>query len=141
LSIPEMTRPKLLLITFDPKIARQVGDLASRSFAVLYAKPESLDTHLRTEGDLEVFIADDGPTSESIKAVRLLEHAQERRPSVRRVLLTDYGDVGAVVRAVHDESAQFVLHRPVVPAELLAALALGRRADAVPPTRPSGAAA
>ena len=131
-----MTQRKLLIVTADPKLARQANDVLGASFQLGFARPgEQAAMCLRGNVPLDVLLVDHLPPAPIGEAIRLLERAQELRPDVRRGLFTGYGDVGEIIRAVHNESAQFVLHRPIVPTELLAALA------AVPRCADAGAAA
>src|SRR5687767_1641440 len=119
-----MTVRKLITLTADPKVARQIAELAAPTFRVVFARgKEAVESILRDDPAVAVLLVDHAADAAAADAIRLLELAQERRADVRRGLITGYYDVGAVVRALHGGSVQFVLQRPIVPAEFLAALA------------------
>jgi DNA-binding NtrC family response regulator len=119
-----MTVPKLLAVTTDTKLARQFADLVGASYQVVHLRAaDAVEPALRADRSIAVLLVDHAPESPAATVVRLLEVAQERRPDVRRGLVTGYSDVGAIVRAIHCGAAQFVLQRPIIPGELLAALA------------------
>src|SRR5687768_8068219 len=117
-----MTARKLIVVTSDPKLARQVIDLAGASYQVVFARSgEALGPALRADASVAVLIVDHGPSVPAAQAVALLEVAREARPEVRRGLVTGYGDVGVIIRALHGGAAQFVIQRPIDQAEFLAA--------------------
>jgi DNA-binding NtrC family response regulator len=119
-----MTARKLIVVTHDPRLARQVTDLAGASYQVIFARSgESLGPALRADASVAVLIVDQAPNVPAADAVALLEVAREARAEVRRGLVSGYSDVGVIIRALHGGAAQFVLQRPIEPAELLAALA------------------
>jgi DNA-binding NarL/FixJ family response regulator len=136
-----MTQRKLLVVSPDPKLVREVGELAAGIFQVVCTKSDDQTARYLVAGvPLDVLLVDHASDAPVGNAIRLLERAREQRPDVRRGLLTGYGDLGEIIRALHKETAQFVLHCPVVPAELLAALALVSRSDAVTAARATGVA-
>jgi DNA-binding NarL/FixJ family response regulator len=57
-----------------------------------------------------------------INAIELLEAVRVRCPTSRRLLLSDYCDLGIIVQGLHTGAVQGIVYKPIYAPELLAAL-------------------
>jgi FixJ family two-component response regulator len=54
--------------------------------------------------------------------VQLLETVRTLRPQVRRIVLTTYTDLAAIIHGLHSGAIQALVQKPIVDSELLAAV-------------------
>jgi hypothetical protein len=64
-----------------------------------------------------------GVTVVASDALPLLETARRLLPSARRVLVTDYQNLGEIVCGLHDETIHHLVNKPLQQREFLAAIA------------------
>jgi DNA-binding NarL/FixJ family response regulator len=57
-----------------------------------------------------------------INAIELLESVRVRCPTARRLLLSDYCDLGIIVQGLHTGAVQGIVYKPIYAPELLAAI-------------------
>jgi hypothetical protein len=112
----------ILLCTMDSVLLRAMARAAGPIFQLLETPDSRMAFDCLLDPQLEVVATDQLP---------LLAEARRVRPDVRRVLLTDYSNLGEVVRGLHDTTIQQVVDKPLKEREFLAAIAPPPRREPV----------
>jgi response regulator RpfG family c-di-GMP phosphodiesterase len=55
-------------------------------------------------------------------AIGLLQSLKQTHPKIRRILVTDYCDLGIIVQGLHTEAVQKIVYKPIHGPELLTAI-------------------
>lgn len=84
---------------------------------------------LRAERDAIALIVS---TSKGVDVLGVLETARQERPTVLRILLTEFESLSTIVEGLHSGAVQRVVSRPVQHAELLSVI---RTAEPTAPAR------
>lgn len=114
-------RRRIILLDSDDQVVRQVSHVFGGTFIVVHVhNPRSVIGLLETDPSVVAII-----TEQVLRCgagVDLLETVRSFRPQVRRVMLTGFPDLPAIVAGLHSGSVQCLLHKPVGDAELLVAV-------------------
>lgn len=114
-------RRRIILLDNDDQVARQVSHVFGGIFIVVQVQnPRSVIGLLETDPTIVAII-----TEQVLRCgagVDLLETVRSFRPQVRRVMLTGYSDLAAIVSGLHSGAVQCLLHKPVGNSELLVAV-------------------
>lgn len=119
-----MNKPVLLIVDDDPQVLAAVRrDLRSRyreQYTVISAAsgPEALATahELKSRGDSLALLMSD-QRMPGMPGSEVLARSREVYPLARRVLLTAYSDIDAVVKAVNEAHLDYYLSKPWDPPE------------------------
>ena len=74
---------------------------------------------LHQEKDVQALIVEQSP---SAAGFALLKSARETRPDVRRIVLTQYGDLTGIIGGLHSGVIQHLVQLPIRDIELLSAV-------------------
>lgn len=114
-------RRKLVLLDSDEAAARQVSRVFGGAFIVIHVQnPRTVIGLLETDDAITGVI-----TEQVLRCgagLELLETVRSFRPKVRRVMLTSYSDMAAIVGGIHSGAIQSLLHKPAGDTELLTAM-------------------
>lgn len=114
-------RRRIILLDSDDHVLRQVSHVFGGTFIVVHVhNPRSVIGLLETDSTVIAIITEQ--VLRSGAGVDLLETVRSFRPQVRRVMLTGYSDLAAIVAGLHSGVVQCLLHKPVGDAELLMAV-------------------
>lgn len=115
------SRRKIILLDGDQQVARQVARVFGGAFIVVNVQnPRTVVGLLETDGSITAVISEQ--VLRSGAGVDLLETVRSFRPQVRRVMLTAYSDLAAIVPAIHSGAVQALLHKPASDTDLLSAV-------------------
>lgn len=115
------SRRKIILLDGDDKIARQVSHVFGGTFHVVHVQnPRTVIGLMETDPTIIAVITEQ--VLRSGTGTDLLETVRSFRPQVRRVMLTGYSDLPAIVAGLHSGAVQSLLHKPAGDAELLMAV-------------------
>jgi hypothetical protein len=114
-------RRKVILLDSEEQVMRQVSRVFGGAFIVIHVQnPRTVIGLLETDDAIVGVI-----TEQVLRCgagVDLLETVRSFRPAVRRVMLTGYSDMAAIVVGIHSGAIQSLLHKPVGDTELLTAI-------------------
>jgi DNA-binding NtrC family response regulator len=112
-------KPTLLALDNDDTVLRQIARVLAGQFHVLQVRqPLRAIGMLEAQRDIRVFITEQ--VMSTADGVELLETARTLRPDVRRIMLTTYTDLAAIVGGLHSGAVERLVQKPVSDAELLA---------------------
>jgi two-component system response regulator RegA len=115
------SRRKIILLDNEDPVARQVSRVFGGAFIVVNVQnPRTVIGLLETDDSIVAVIAEQ--VLRCGAGVDLLETVRSFRPQVRRVMLTGYSDLAAIVVGLHSGAVQCLLHKPAGDGELLAAV-------------------
>jgi DNA-binding response OmpR family regulator len=112
---------KILVISSDVKLRRQVSDIAKEWFAVLSTADER-EGLSRILSDARVTCVVTDHTTAHSNGVAVLEKVRASRPAARRVLLAEADDFASLIVGLHSGAIEYLVHKPISPVELRAAL-------------------
>lgn len=115
------SRRKVILLDNDDQVVRQVSRVFGGVFIVVHVQnPRTVIGLLETDDAIAAVISEQ--VLRSGAGVDLLASVRSFRPQVRRVMLTGYADLAAIVGGLHSGAIQSLLHKPAGDAELLSAV-------------------
>lgn len=101
----------LLLVDDDRLIARSIQRaLKDSDYRILYAESGNDALELLALEDVQVLLSDQ--RMPGMSGVELLAKVAEIHPSIRRIMLTGYADIGTVTSAVNQGHIHSVLYKP-----------------------------
>jgi len=116
-------RKKLVALDSDASELGRISRAASPWFQVITSRdPRRVLAMVETDPAIRVLVTEQVLSTAS--GVALLETVRTCRPDVRRVLLTGYGDLATVIAGVHSGAIERLIYKPLVAAELLAAIGI-----------------
>src|SRR5580704_842292 len=93
-------KPKLIVLHHDSSSARQIAQMAPPVFEVLATSdPKQAMGWLAADRAVAVLVTEAATNAGG--GLSLLEAARAQRPDVRRVLLTNYNNLAAIVQGLH----------------------------------------
>jgi DNA-binding response OmpR family regulator len=114
------TRPRILVLCTDATSMRGITAALSRSCDLIWVRDgEALLRLADLEQPAAAMVDIAVP---SANAIETLQNLKARRSETRRILLTDYCDLGLIVQGLHTGAVQSIVYKPVHPAELAAAV-------------------
>lgn len=114
-----MEKSKLAILCADKSSIRAIHAAVSNSFQLVIARSEDgLRSVIANEPSVIAAMVDNVCGG----AIDLLAKIQGQRDSVRRVLLTEYCDIGILVAGLHTGAVQEIIYKPVNAHELLTCL-------------------
>ena len=128
-------RSRIILFTHDFATVRAVSEAVGRGTDVLHTRdPGGFESLARQDPAPVALLVDNAVTT--VNPIEMLQKLAAIRPRAKRILLSDYCDLGIIVQGLHTGAVQQIVYRPIYPPELLAALGMQNPAPA-----PSHAAA
>ncbi len=114
-------RPHLLALDGDQTILRAIAQIAAPYYETLTTgDPRRLLGWLEAYDDVAAIITEH--VLETAIGVTLLESARNMRPRVRRVLMTTYHDLSAIIDGIHSGAIERLVPKPFNANELLGAI-------------------
>ena len=111
-------QPKLLALDNDDEVLQQIARVIGGYYLVLQVRnPRRAMGLLEIDPDIRVFITEQ--VMRSADGVELLASVRSMRPDVRRIMLTTYTDLAAIVAGLHSGAVQCLVQKPVSDSELL----------------------
>jgi ActR/RegA family two-component response regulator len=121
--------PKLVALDGDLSTLREIADAVGDHFVVVPCRDV-----LRAIGVIETDAAVRVVVTEHVmyaaSGTSLLETVRARKPHVRRVMLTSYADLAAIVHGLHSGAIQHLVRKPIIRTELLTAVGIDAAATA-----------
>lgn len=112
---------RIIFLDHDEQAARQVARVFGGAFHVVHVQnPRRMIGLLETDPTIAAVITEQ--VLRSGDGVALLETVRSFRPQIRRVMLTGYAGLAAIVAGLHSGAIQCLLHKPAGDAELLTAV-------------------
>jgi CheY-like chemotaxis protein len=119
MSIPN--RYKLIALDNDLSVLRQIAELANPLFETVRVRDAVRALALCNEDpDVRVIVSEHVMHTDETS---LLDLVRMRHAHIRRVMLTTYADLSAIVTGLHTGAIQALVRKPINPPELLAAIA------------------
>jgi DNA-binding NarL/FixJ family response regulator len=130
-------RQSLAVLCTELASVRTITDAASKFFELIWVyDSRTLGATLsNAEQQAMAVIIDHSATSQT-PAIDLLQSVRTSSPNVKRVLLTDYCDLGIIVSGLHTGAVQHIVYKPIHAPELLNAIGapnLPTAINAMPP--------
>jgi DNA-binding NtrC family response regulator len=113
---------KVIVVDEDAQSLNQISELLGRQFKVMTSRDPRIALNW-LETDLSVGIIIVEQVLRSGFGINLLQTAKNLRPEVRRVLITRYCDMGAIVQGLHSGVVNQTISKPILHSELLRAVA------------------
>jgi DNA-binding NarL/FixJ family response regulator len=114
-------RPKLIVLCTDLPTVRAITDAAGRHFDLLWSRDLSgLDGCIRQEPSPSAVLVDHAAAH--VPSIQALESVRSGCPTAKRILITDYCDLGIIVQGLHTGAIERIVYKPVHAPELLAAV-------------------
>ena len=114
-------RSKLLILCTDLAAVRGITDAAGRHFDLACVRDlNGLSVALRGDPVPVAVLIDNAAIS--VSAIEALESVRRARPGSRRILITDYCDLGIIVQGLHTGAIQHIAYKPIHTPELLGAI-------------------
>lgn len=121
--MPPRTRSKLVALDSDASELGCISRIAAPWLQVITSRdPRRVLAMVESDPAISVLVTEQVLSTAS--GVALLETVRTSRPDVRRVLLTGYGDLATVIAGVHSGAIERLIYKPLVAAELLAAIGI-----------------
>ena len=119
---PAEGKPKLIALDHDLNVLRDIAQALCPWFEVLrFREPLSAMALIETDPGIGAIVTEQVLPQAS--GVSLLETVRTRRPEVRRVLLSSYGDLASIIGGLHSGAIQAMVNKPFRREELLSAVA------------------
>jgi response regulator RpfG family c-di-GMP phosphodiesterase len=118
-----LKRSKLIILSTDLESVRTLNAGLSRNAEVVWSRDGKGAVAVAAESiDFTAAIVDiaAAPTD----AIEILEQIKHARPLIQRILLTDYCDLGMIVRGLHTSAVQNIVYKPIHLPELFATLGM-----------------
>lgn len=114
-------RPKIVVLCVDLASVRAINAALCKTCDLVWAREAK--GVLRLSGDdiapAAVIIDNSVP---QLNAIELLQNVHSSRKDVRRILVSDYCDLGLIVQGLHTGAVQSIVYKPIHAAELTAAV-------------------
>jgi response regulator RpfG family c-di-GMP phosphodiesterase len=116
-----LNQRKSIICCGDENVLRHISRVLGGQFIVQGLRTPALAlAKLQNEADCHAIIAEQAsPAGHTFDA---LKKAREVRPQVRRIMLTEYGDLTGIIAGLHSGIIQNVVQLPIRDVELLAAV-------------------
>jgi ActR/RegA family two-component response regulator len=122
-------KPKLIALDGDLSVLRELVAVAGPHFQVTTCRDVIRALGLvQSDRDVRVLVTEH--VMHAATGTSVLEQVRAIRPDVRRVMLTSYADLAAIVLGLHSGAIQHLARKPIDPRELLGAI--GAPATAMP---------
>jgi DNA-binding NtrC family response regulator len=95
--------------------------MAGHYRVISHTNPSRAMALLETDERIEIFVTEQ--VMRFGNGIDLLESARSMRPSVRRVMITNYADLASIIPGVHSGAIQSLAQKPASDDELRAAIA------------------
>ena len=113
--------PKLIALDSDEKTQAQIARLFGGHFLVIQLRnPLRAMALIEMDRDVRAIITEQ--VMRTATGVDLLESVRTMRPEIRRVMLTGYSDLAAIVMGLHSGAIQSLVQKPAGDLELLTAV-------------------
>jgi DNA-binding NarL/FixJ family response regulator len=115
-----LNQRKSIICCGEENVLRHISRILGSQFIVHGLRTPALAVaRLKKEADCHAFITEQSIAGTGFEALRA---ARELRPNVRRVMLTEYGDLTGIIAGLHSGIIQNVVQLPIRDVELLAAV-------------------
>lgn len=112
---------KIIVWCNELQSMRAITDILARNFQLVSARDPGSFTSLISQDVAPVAALVDNAAAQG-KAIDTLQAVRKVNASVRRILLTDYCDLGIIVQGLHTEAIQKIVYKPIHGPELLGAI-------------------
>lgn len=114
-------RNKIVVWCNELASVRLINDTASQSFQVLLARDSVSLSYLINQDEAPTAVMIDNTAAQN-SAIEVLQSVRKACPDTRRILLTDYCDLGIIIQGLHTQAVQKIVYKPIHGPELLAAI-------------------
>jgi DNA-binding NtrC family response regulator len=115
------TRQTLLILDEDPQSVKEIETIAAAWFNVVVTRAaQRALTMLHGDPTITVFMADQNLST--TKGLTALRAAQTLRPTVRRILMAQPGQLAEVIEGLHSGAVERVVYKPIRSHDLIAAI-------------------
>jgi two-component system response regulator RegA len=113
--------PIVLVVDEDPKLSRQIARIVPQLAEVVHERELARVTILlQSNAQLAAIVV--GSPAGGASPLDVLSEVKVKRPSARRLLLVEPGDLSVSIAALHDGTVDHILTRPVHAQEVLSVL-------------------
>jgi len=114
-------RIKLLALDQNLKVLYEISRITTPWMeAIVTTDPRDAVARLQKDTDIKIFLTEQVLSNSS--GIALLDSVRSMRPDVRRVLMSDAGELRPIIEGLHSGVIGRLLYKPFQPSELLAAL-------------------
>jgi DNA-binding NtrC family response regulator len=142
LSMSSPQKHRLIALDSDRRTLHDVCELAKVWYEVMptYDARQAL-AWLQNEAQVSIFVT--AQVDAAFDGMSLLDKVRTLWPTVRRIVMTDFCDLGRIVGGLHNGVIQKLVQKPLQRHEFLAAIApteaqLAQQTPAAKPTRAAG---
>lgn len=128
-------RPRIIVLCADPAAVRPINSALSRNCDMVWAREARGVIRLAGDESSPAAIIIDN-TVPQVNAIELFQEIKKACPTARRILVSDYCDLGLIVQGLHTGAIQSIVYKPINAAELTAALGPIANAPVVPIAAP-----
>lgn len=114
-------RPRLVLLCVELQAVRALTSMLGRVCELNWARDAKGLVNLAGDEPAPIAIIVD-QSMPNVNAIEVLGSVKNVRPQTRRILLTEYCDLGIIVQGLHTGAVQQIVYKPVHAPELLASL-------------------
>jgi DNA-binding NarL/FixJ family response regulator len=116
-------RQSLAVLCTELASVRTITDAATKFFELVWVYDSRTLVETVSKSDQPpIAVVIDHAASSQTPAIELLQAVRTASPNVKRVLLTDYCDLGIIVSGLHTGAVQSIVYKPIHAGELLGAI-------------------
>jgi DNA-binding NtrC family response regulator len=118
--LPDSKR-KIIIWCYELPSVCLINEVLGKSFHLATARDPQTILSMMTGELAPLAVLIDNAAAQG-KAIETLQAVQRTRPETKRILLTDYCDLGIIVQGLHTEAIQKIVYKPLHGPELLSAI-------------------
>lgn len=112
---------KIILLDADEQLSRQVARVFGSRFVVTGIRDaKRAASVIAADSHIDVVIV--GTLMSGAKAVEFLDLVREKRPNIRRALVSEYSDLSSIVAGLHGGAIGSLIQNPTTDAQMLIAI-------------------
>jgi DNA-binding NtrC family response regulator len=116
-----LKRPRLAVLCTDLASIRAITDGAAKFYDLLWARDLSRLTAWMKHDPTPVAVIIDHAAAQGA-SIDVLHSVRSSFPRVRRILISDYCDLGLIVQGLHTGAVERIVYKPIHTPELLGAI-------------------
>lgn len=114
-------RPRIIVLCVDLAAVRAINSALSPTCELIWAREAKGVTRLAGDEPPAAGVIIDNAVPQ-LNAIELLQAVRSVRSNIRRILVSDYCDLGLIVQGLHTGAVQNIVYKPIHAAELTAAV-------------------